>query len=872
MRDHGYFSNLIWEIANLLRGPYRPPQYERVMLPMTVLRRFDCVLAPTKAKVLAEHRRRKGGKMRGKALDTVLNNIAGQRFHNRSPLDFEKLQGDPDHIAQHLTSYINGFSADVRHIFTDFFEFGTEIEKMQEANILYLVVSKFREVDLHPDRVPNEQMGLIFENLIRRFNELANETAGDHFTPREVIRLMVNLLFIQDDQLLATPHVVRTLLDPACGTGGMLAEAQGYLRDHNAEAQLYAYGQDYNNRAYAIAASDMLMKQVDHNGGGDNVRFGDSLTEDQFDGQTFDYFLTNPPFGVDWKKQQGEIKREHQSRGYAGRFGVGLPRVNDGALLFLQHMIDKFEPVRPKEHKRGSRLAIVFSGSPLFTGGAGSGESNIRRWIIENDWLEAIVALPEQMFYNTGIGTYIWIVANNKERRRKGKIQLLDARDLWTPGGSADSKRSLGDKRRHLADKQIEQIVRLYGRFRNGERSKIFKNKDFGFTRVTVERPLRLRYQMTADRKKAFLDKHPDLADDVRAIRRALGSRPALDWNAVWDRIADLLHKRKAVWTKTQRAAFRATFTERDPEAEPVVAQAPALEPDPQLRDFENVPLLDDVDAYFEREVRPHVPDAWMDRSKDKVGYEINFNRHFFEFAQPRALEDIDADLSEAERMTVRLLKEKRRAVAQAHQCPSARFPLVPLKRLVALRSERIDDRPDLPYIGLADIELHTGKLVVDLADIESGLASQSTGNFFDVGDVLFGKLRPYLAKAWIAEFSGQCTTEALVLTPVSIEPRFLKYTLLSSSFLDEVTASTFGSKMPRAEWPSIGGILVHTPDWPTQCALADYLDSEIASISTVEDRARRTNALLAERRSALISNVLMGQMAATTGASGVPK
>ena len=524
MRDHGYFSNLIWEIANLLRGPYRPPQYERVMLPMTVLRRFDCVLAPTKAKVLAEFKRRKGGKMKGKALDTVLNNIAGQRFHNRSPLDFDKLQGDPDNIAQHLTSYINGFSAEVRRIFVDYFDFGTEVVKMQEANILYLVVSKFRDVDLHPDRVPNEQMGLIFENLIRRFNELANETAGDHFTPREVIRLMVSLLFIHDDHLLATPGVVRTLLDPACGTGGMLAEAQNYLRDHNAEAQLYAYGQDYNNRAYAIAASDMLLKQVDHNGGGDNVRFGDSLTEDQFDGETFDYFITNPPFGVDWRKQQGEIKREHQSKGYAGRFGAGLPRVNDGALLFLLHMIGKFEPVRPEEHKRGSRLAIVFSGSPLFTGGAGSGESNIRRWIIENDWLEAIVALPEQMFYNTGIGTYIWIVANNKERRRKGKIQLLDARDLWAPGGSADSKRSLGDKRRHLADKQIEQIVRLYGRFRNGERSKIFKNEDFGFTRVTVERPLRLRYQMTADRKRTFLLDHPDLEDDVRAIQRTLGS------------------------------------------------------------------------------------------------------------------------------------------------------------------------------------------------------------------------------------------------------------------------------------------------------------------------------------------------------------
>ena len=323
MPDHSYFANLIWQIADLLRGPYRPPQYERVMLPMTVLRRFDCVLAPTKAGVLADHDRW-GGRFEGDALDARLNMASGQRFHNHSSLDFEKLKGDPDHIAQHLVSYIQGFSKNVRDIF-EYFEFEAEIEKMQEANILYLVVSKFCDVDLHPDRVPNEQMGLIFENLIRRFNELANETAGDHFTPREVIRLMVSILFIHDDGLLTTPGTVRTLLDPACGTGGMLAEAQNYLREHHREAQLYAYGQDYNQRAFATAASDMLMKQVDHNRGGDNIRFGDSFTEDRFEGETFDYFLTNPPFGVDWKKQKNDIQGEHDKLGFAGRFGARAP-------------------------------------------------------------------------------------------------------------------------------------------------------------------------------------------------------------------------------------------------------------------------------------------------------------------------------------------------------------------------------------------------------------------------------------------------------------------------------------------------------------------------------------------------------------------
>jgi type I restriction enzyme M protein len=629
------------------------------MLPMTVLRRFDCVLAPIKVRVLAEHERRQGGRLNDDALDRILNNAAGQRFHNHSPLDFEKLKGDPDHIAEHLVSYINGFSANVRTIF-DFFEFEAEVERMREANILYLVVSKFCDVDLHPNTVPNAQMGLIFENLIRRFNELANETAGDHFTPREVIRLMVNILFIQDDQLLATPGTVRKLLDPACGTGGMLAEAQNYLREHHSAAMRYVYGQDYNKRAFATAASDMLMKQVDHNGGDDNVRFSDSFTDDQFAGETFDYLLANPPFGVDWKKQQKEIQREHDKLGLAGRFGAGLPRVNDGSLLFLQHMISKFEPVLPDQQKHGSRLAIVFSGSPLFTGGAGSGESDIRKWIIENDWLEAIIALPEQMFYNTGIGTYVWIVTNRKEKRRKGKIQLLDARAFYIP-----MRRSLGDKRRKIGEKedgrdQIAEIVQLYGRLSDSDTSKIFDNADFGYTRVTVERPLRLRYQMTVEDKARFLDACPHLLDDVQAIDKTLGREPQSDWNAVWARIGEVLRTCMSRWKASEQKLFRSVFTQKDPEAEPMArgGRDEGYEPDADLRDFENVPLKDDIDAYFEREVRPHVPDAWMDRSKDKVGYEINFNRHFYKYTTPRPLEEIDTELKQAEEEIMRLLRE----------------------------------------------------------------------------------------------------------------------------------------------------------------------------------------------------------------------
>ncbi len=662
MPDHTYFEGVIWQIADLLRGPYRPPEYHRVILAMTVLRRFDCVLASTKATVLAEYERRRDGKLNDDALDRILNRAAGQRFHNHSPLDFDKLKGDPDHVEKHLVTYIKGFSANVRRIF-EFFEFENEIEKMREANVLFLVVSKFAEVNLHPDQVDNAQMGLMFENLIRRFNELANETAGDHFTPREVIRLMVSLLFLEDDALLRTSGTVRKLFDPACGTGGMLAEAQNYLLQHHSDAKLYVFGQDYNKRAFATAASDMLMKDVDQNGGSENVRFGDIFTDDRFTEapyDRFDYLLANPPFGVDWKKQQKAIEREHEQRGFAGRFGAGTPRVNDGSLLFVQHMISKFEPVHPQEQKHGSRMAVVLSGSPLFTGGAGSGESEIRKWIIQNDWLEAIVALPEQMFYNTGIGTYVWVVTNRKDPRRRGKVQLLDARDQYVP-----MRRSLGDKRRKIGEgndgepDQLAEIVRLYGAFAEGPRSRIFDNDALGYTRVTVERPLRLRYQMTTADKTRFLDACAHLLDDLQAIDAAIGRDAQGDWNTTWRRVERLLKQRGSRWKATEKKLFQSVFTAADPEAEPVLAaDGSGFEPDPSLRDTENVPLTSDVDAYFEAEVRPYVPDAWLDRSKDKAGFEINFNRYFYVYSPPRSLAEIDADLKRAEEEILRLLQE----------------------------------------------------------------------------------------------------------------------------------------------------------------------------------------------------------------------
>ena len=619
MGDNIDFAELIWKIADLLRGPYRPVEYGNVILPMTVLRRLDCMLAPTKAKVLADREPLKN-KLEG--LDAKLNGAAGQRFHNRSPLSFDRLKKEPDRVAPNLISYIQGFSTDVRSIFRCF-GFENEIEKMRRKGILYPVVVRFCDVDLHLAEIPNERMDLIFENLIRRSNELTSTIAGDHFTPREVIRLMVRLLFANDDALLEIPGTERTLLDPACGTGGMLAEARNYLRDHHPETRLRVFGQDRNERAFAIAASGILMKQTDS---GDNIRLGDSFTEDRFHDQTFDYFLANPSFGVSWKEQQYEIRHEHKTKGMDGRFGAGLPRMTDSSLLFLQHLAKKFEKFAPNEHKFGSRGVIVFRGSPLFAGGAGSGESKIRRRIIEKDWLEAIIALPEQIFQSTDIGTYLWIVTNRKEKRHRGRIQLLDARKLWTPGGSPESKRSLGNKRRHLAANQIEEIVRIYGRFKNGERSRLFDNAHFGYTCVTVERPLRLCYRMTVENKARFLDACPRLLDDVQAIDKTLGRNPISNWNIVRQRIANLLDERRSRWNAPEKKLFRSVFTWTDPDAEAVLRDGGGYEPDPMLRNFENVPLNRDIDAYFEDSDRPLVPDAWIDRSKDKIGYEITFD------------------------------------------------------------------------------------------------------------------------------------------------------------------------------------------------------------------------------------------------------
>lgn len=699
-------ANFIWSICNLLRGPYKRNEYRKVILPMTVLRRFDCLLQPTKAKVLAEYPKYKGKP------DTVImafmERITDWPFYNLSKLDLAKLLDDPDSLAPNLNAYINGFSKNVREIM-ERFAFDQQIVKMAEKNLLYEVVKAFckPEIDLSfaglTSAEANIQMGYVFEELIRIGAEQANEEAGEHFTPREVIRLMVNLL-LSPEKDLGKSHVVKTIYDPACGTGGMLSVAEQYIRSLNKDANPHLFGQDWNDESWAVCRSDMLIKGEDP----DSIILGDSFTRDGFDRNaegkkwTFDYMLANPPFGVEWKQQEKYITHEAETMGYEGRFGAGLPRINDGAFLFLQHMIAKMRA--PKDG--GSRICIVFNGSPLFTGDAGSGESSIRQWIIENDWLEAIVALPDQLFYNTGISTYLWVITNKKAARRKGKVQLIDARRFCVK-----MPKSLGNKRYKLGDPKdranepnhIADITSIYGSFDDGtirsfpeedpisketvqkEKivSKIFDNADFGYYKITVERPLRLNFQATVVRiarieiesgfaslatsakksEKARIEeveagraRQANIRALLAAFEKKHGDKLYKDRKAFLIDLRELDRKLDVRLSTPEIKAVIGALGERDESAEICRDRNGNPECDSELRDTENVPLKESVEEYFKREVLPHVPDAWINESKTKVGYEIPLNRHFYVYEPPRELEVIEKDIEELEQEIMKLL------------------------------------------------------------------------------------------------------------------------------------------------------------------------------------------------------------------------
>lgn len=654
------YENFIWSVADLLRGDYKQSEYGKVVLPLTVLRRLDCVLASTKGEVL-----KRAEVLKASGIDNVepvLCNITGHSFYNTSPLDLRKVLDDPTQVVGNLQGYIAGFSPTARDILEKFGLDG-QVVRLARSNLLYLVLSKFVEINLHPDLVSNLEMGYVYEELIRKFSELSNEEAGHHFTPREVIKLMVNLLFAEDDQALSQKGVVRTVFDPACGTGGMLSVAEDHIRSLNSGARLEAFGQELNEETYAICRSDMIIKGQD----AANIVLGNSFSDDGFKGRTFDYMLANPPFGVEWKKVEDPIRREAEKDGFSGRFGAGLPRINDGSFLFLQHMLSKMKP--PSEG--GSRIAIVFNGSPLFNGAAGSGESEIRRWIIENDWLEAIVALPDQLFYNTGISTYFWVVTNRKTPERRGKVQLIDARDYWVK-----MRKSLGDKRKEISSGQIDEITRLYTDFTEGEKVQIFPNTAFGFQRITVERPLQLRWEVTEDTiiqataTKAWDKLSAEDQDDLRGRLSDLVGVVTTDPRQIRQKLGNI--------PKPVEKALLDALAVRDPEAPVITDRKGNPEPDPDLRDNENVPLpaisvaweadptdrlatvehRSAVDDYMTAEVLPYVSDAWVDHDKTKLGYEIPLTRHFYKYVPPRPLAEIDAEIKMLEAEIEGLLRE----------------------------------------------------------------------------------------------------------------------------------------------------------------------------------------------------------------------
>ncbi|MFF9827425.1 N-6 DNA methylase [Streptomyces albidoflavus] len=661
---HTELANHAWSVADLLRGDYRQSDYGKVILPFTVLRRLECVLEPTREKVAETVTR-----FAGQEIDTdhFLRKAAGHSFYNKSDLTLKKIAADPQNAAKNLQIYVGAFSDNAREVL-DKYEFNQQVRKLDSANLLYQVIGRFTDLDLHPDVVPNHNMGYIFEELIRRFAEQSNETAGEHFTPREVIKLMVNLLVAPDADGLSLPGVVRTVMDPACGTGGMLSAADDHIKALNPDATVEVYGQELNPESWAICRSDLMIKGQDP----ENIRFGNSFSDDGHARRAFDYILANPPFGVEWKKVREDVEYEYKSLGDAGRFGAGLPRINDGSLLFLQHMISKMKPV-DINGGGGSRVAIVFNGSPLFTGAAESGESNIRRWILENDWLEAVVALPDQLFYNTGISTYFWILTNRKDADHKGKVVLLDARDQWVK-----MRKSLGDKRKELGDgtngrpDHIGDITRLYAEALQVAEDpqhplhgkvKIFANEDFGYQRITVERPLKLRFEVTEETLAALAEAKPvaklERSEEfVSAVRTLLGSSWTTKSEA-FIALKDAVVSAGLTWPSGApfAKAVRESIGVRDPEGE-VQKIKGTPEPDTDLRDYENVPLGEDIEDYLKREVLPHVPDAWIDHTKTKIGYEIPFTRHFYVYKPPRPLAEIDAELKSLEAEIQELLGE----------------------------------------------------------------------------------------------------------------------------------------------------------------------------------------------------------------------
>jgi type I restriction enzyme M protein len=849
------YANFIWSIADLLRGSYRPHQYGSIVLPFTILRRLDAVLAETKAEVLAEYEKSKDG---GIPLTVLLPRKSKHAFYNTSKYDFQKLTGDAENVRDNLLDYVRGFSDNVRDIFEKY-KLEERIEELDEHDVLFLITQQFAAIDLHPGNVSNSEMGLIFEELIRKFAESSNETAGEHFTPREVIHLMVDILFAPDDSDLDKANIVRSIYDPTAGTGGMLSVADEYLRELNPDATLTLAGQEINPESYAICKADMVIKGQDVG----SIVLGDTLTDDGHKEKTFNYCLSNPPFGVDWKKAQGAVEKEFREQGFEGRFGPGLPKVSDGSLLFLLHLVKKMRPV----HDGGGRVAIVLNGSPLFSGGAGSGESEIRRYLMEHDLLESIIALPTEMFYNTGISTYVWVLTNRKADERKGKVQLIDGSGFFRK-----MRRPIGSKRNELKREDIARIVKLYGDFEDSDSkfSKVFSYSDFAYRTITVERPLRLNFEVSPKRlDEAMIAKTVSRLPDVDRIRL----RDTLALLAPLGRWSDRDEFTQAVRRNLKTSGVPvsgvvlksvvAGLSARDESAEPCVDSKGNIEPDPELRDTENVPMADDIHEYFDREVKPHSPDAWIDVSKTKIGYEIPFTRHFFRYRAPRGLAEINTELAEqmatARELDGLVLRDFDRAHNVYKESGSECFGRIPahwsmerLGRHFVERKETVSDEEYQPLSVTKD---------GIVPQLDSAAKSDNRDNRKRVakGDFVINSRSDRRGSSGVSDRDGSVSVISTVIQPIDLDRRFVHHQLRSVPFQEEYYR--FGSGIVADLWStrysSMKNIKLPIPPIEEQEAIGEALDVIELQIQSHE----RIVKLLKERRDSLGAAAVTGRV-----------
>jgi type I restriction enzyme M protein len=900
VNDWPRYVSFIMSVADLLRGDYKRSEYGRVMLPFVVLRRLDCVLEPTKPKVLAVSAKH-SGKL-GRGLDLLLRKASGEAVYNTSKLDFTKLLDDADNVATNLRSYIAGFSPGAVEVL-DKFKFDEQIARLDEAELLYLVVAKFADIDLHPDAVSNTEMGYVFEELIRRFSEQSNEAAGEHFTPREVVALKVNLLFAADTSALKTPGTVRTLYDPAAGTGGMLSVAEDHLRELNADARLEVFGQELNDESYAICRSDMLLKGQDPS----RIAVGNSLNRDAFKRRRFDYMISNPPYGVKWRKIERDIRDEHEKRGDRGRFGAGLPGIKDGSLLFLQHMISKMKPAA----EGGSRISIVFNESPLFKGAADSGESRIRQWIVENDWLEAIVALPDQLFYNTGISTYIWLVTNHKPKKRQNKVQLIDARSF-----SRKLPKSLGEKRKELTPTHIKDITRIYRQFKDGEHSRVLPNSAFGYHRVTVERPLRVRFEVREESVAAVRDSKafiklaapPKNAKDPMAAVAAgesaqqqllarldkLVGQEASDRASIESAVGGLFEDLGMRVPKPVKDAVWDAISVKDPDGEVVRNTKGRAKPDSELRDTENVPLEESVEDYFDRAVKPQAPDAWVDSARTKLGYSIPVTRFFYVPRPPRPIHEVDEQVRLLEQETLALLQSSaysqvarevgRQSVKQKDSglpwLPTipAHWSVMKLTRIATLGSGHTPSRRIAEYWENATIPWVTTGDVAQMRDDRIEYLYETRDYISELGlDNSAAVLRPadtvVLCRTASAGYSAimgteMATSQDFVTWTCSkrLLPRFLLVCLRAMRD-DLLGRLAMGSTHKTIYMPDIESLQVPLPPVPEQQLIVDAVEERARTMDELADKFGAQTSLLVERRQALFAAAVSGQLLEPTEA-----